>query len=45
MISRLPIEHGREVILHFTIKLTDDSVADSPKCQANRRSFAWAMAH
>lgn len=29
MIKRLPIEHGREVIFHFTIKLMDDSVADS----------------
>ncbi len=39
MISRLPIEHGREVILHFTIKLTDDSVADSTKMSGKPAKF------
>lgn len=39
MISRLPIEHGREVVLHFTIKLTDDSVADSTKMSGKPAKF------
>ncbi|SDB20373.1 FKBP-type peptidyl-prolyl cis-trans isomerase SlpA [Pseudidiomarina indica] len=39
MISRLAIEHGREVILHFTIKLTDDSVADSTKVAGKPAKF------
>ena len=39
MISRLPIEHGREVILHFTIKLADNSVADSTKMSGKPAKF------
>lgn len=39
MKSRLPIEHGREVVLHFTIKLTDDSVADSTKMSGKPAKF------
>ncbi|RUO41562.1 peptidylprolyl isomerase [Pseudidiomarina aestuarii] len=31
MKSRMAIEHGREVVFHFTIKLSDNSVADSTK--------------
>ncbi len=39
MIKRLPIEHGREVVLHFTIKLSDDSVADSTKMSGKPAKF------
>ncbi|RUO78351.1 FKBP-type peptidyl-prolyl cis-trans isomerase [Pseudidiomarina taiwanensis] len=39
MINRLAIEHGREVILHFTIKLTDNSVADSTKMSQKPAKF------
>lgn len=39
MISRLAIEHGREVVLHFTIKLTDGSVADSTKMSNKPAKF------
>lgn len=31
MSTRLGIEHGLEVVMHFTIKLSDGSVADSTK--------------
>ncbi|WP_418055170.1 FKBP-type peptidyl-prolyl cis-trans isomerase [Pseudidiomarina terrestris] len=37
--SRLPIEHGREVVLHFTIKLADESVADSTKMSNKPAKF------
>ncbi|RUO79815.1 peptidylprolyl isomerase [Idiomarina tyrosinivorans] len=37
--SRLPIEDGREVVMHFTIKLTDDSVADSTKMSGKPAKF------
>ncbi len=39
MMNRLAIEHGREVILHFTIKLSDDSVADSTKMSNKPAKF------
>lgn len=39
MTSRLAIEHGREVVLHFTIKLTDNSVADSTKMSGKPAKF------
>lgn len=39
MISRLAIEHGREVVLHFTIKLMDNSVADSTKVAGKPAKF------
>ena len=36
---RLPIEDGREVVMHFTIKLSDGSVADSTRMSGKPAKF------
>lgn len=37
--KRLGIEHGHEVVMHFTIKLSDGSVADSTKVSGKPAKF------
>ena len=37
--GRLPIEDGREVVMHFTIKLSDGSVADSTRMSGKPAKF------
>ncbi|MEX1221966.1 FKBP-type peptidyl-prolyl cis-trans isomerase SlpA [Pseudidiomarina planktonica] len=37
--NRLGIEHGHEVVMHFTIKLSDGSVADSTKVSGKPAKF------
>lgn len=37
--KRLGIEHGHEVVMHFTLKLSDGSVADSTKVAGKPAKF------
>ncbi|PTC01166.1 FKBP-type peptidyl-prolyl cis-trans isomerase [Thalassospira xiamenensis] len=37
--NRLGIEHGHEVVMHFTIKLSDGSTADSTKVSGRPAKF------